>query len=144
MWETLTGILGPAEWQAVRLSLRVSFWATFLSLPFGILVAYLLARGNFPGKQLLNGVVHLPLILPPVVTGYLLLLGFGRRGPIGGVLETDFWIPVFFLGRGAAVCPAGGLRSARPARVETPAQRSAGPPRAVSSRTDPALARTSC
>ncbi|MCB1400871.1 MAG: molybdate ABC transporter permease subunit [Rhodobacteraceae bacterium] len=106
MWETLTGILGPAEWQAVRLSLRVSFWATFLSLPFGILVAYLLARGNFPGKQLLNGVVHLPLILPPVVTGYLLLLGFGRRGPIGGFLETVFGIVLSFRWTGAALAAA--------------------------------------
>ena len=69
--------LGPAEWQAVRLSLRVSFWATLASLPLGILVAYALARWEFPGKQVLNGLVHLPLILPPVVTGYLLLIAFG-------------------------------------------------------------------
>ena len=66
------------------LSLKVAFWATLLSLPLGILTAYALARWQFRGKQLLNGVVHLPLILPPVVTGYLLLSVFGRRGLIGG------------------------------------------------------------
>jgi molybdate transport system permease protein len=78
--------LGPEEWQAVALSLRVSFWATLVSLPLGILTAYALARWSFPGKQILNGLVHLPLILPPVVTGYLLLLTFGTRGPVGGLL----------------------------------------------------------
>jgi len=73
--------LGPAEWQAVRLSVRVAFWATVVSLPLGIFVAYALARWDFWGKQLLNGIVHLPLILPPVVTGpILLLITFGRRG----------------------------------------------------------------
>ena len=64
----MTGFLGPEEWDAVILSLRVAFWATLLSLPAGILVAWALARRDFPGKQLLNGLVHLPLILPPVVT----------------------------------------------------------------------------
>ena len=83
----LTGALSPDEWRAVTLSLKVSFWATVLSLPFGIAVAYLLARREFWGKQALNGLVHLPLILPPVVTGYLLLLTFGRKGMIGGFLE---------------------------------------------------------
>ena len=68
--------LSPAEWEAVRLSLRVSFWATLVALPFGLFVAYALARWRFPGKQVVNGLVHLPLILPPVVTGYLLLLVF--------------------------------------------------------------------
>jgi len=77
-------LLGPDEWQAVALSLRVALWATLAGLPPGILVAYALARWEFPGKQVLNGLVHLPLILPPVVTGYLLLLTFGTRGPIGG------------------------------------------------------------
>ena len=75
--------LTPEEWQAVALSLKVSFWAVLASLPLGILCAYALARWRFPGRQVLNGLVHLPLILPPVVTGYLLLLGFGRRGLIG-------------------------------------------------------------
>ncbi|MGR3803297.1 molybdate ABC transporter permease subunit [Marinibacterium profundimaris] len=79
--------LGPEEWSAVALSLRVSTWAMLVSLPLGVLTAYALARWRFPGKQLLNGLVHLPLILPPVVTGYLLLLGFGTQGPIGRALE---------------------------------------------------------
>ncbi len=79
--------LGPEEWQAVRLSLRVSLWATLFGLPPALLAAYALARWRFPGKQLLNGLVHLPLILPPVVTGYLLLLTFGTRGPVGAMLQ---------------------------------------------------------
>jgi molybdate transport system permease protein len=97
--------LGPAEWQAVALSLRVSFWATLASLPLGILVAYVLARWRFPGKQVLNGIVHLPLILPPVVTGYVLLLTFGTQGPIGGVL-ADWGIVLAFRWTGAAVAAA--------------------------------------
>jgi molybdate transport system permease protein len=83
----------------------VSFWATLFSLPMGILVAYALARWSFPGKQLVNGLVHLPLILPPVVTGYLLLLGFGTRGPIGGVL-ADWGIVLAFRWTGAALAAA--------------------------------------
>lgn len=83
----MTDWLTPFEWQAVALSLRVSFWATLISLPLGIWVAYLLARGNFWGKQALNGLVHLPLILPPVVTGYILLLTFGRKGFVGQYLD---------------------------------------------------------
>lgn len=98
--------LGPAEWQAVRLSLRVSFWATLASLPLGIFTAYVLARWEFPGKQVLNGIVHLPLILPPVVTGYLLLVTFGRRGPVGQVLEQWFGIVLSFRWTGAAVAAA--------------------------------------
>ena len=82
------GWLSEQEWQAVALSLRVSAWATAASLPLGVLVALALARGRFPGRQVLNGLVHLPLILPPVVTGYLLLLAFGRRGPLGAALES--------------------------------------------------------
>ena len=78
--------LSPEEWTAVRLSLRVAVVATLASLPFGLAVAYLLARGRFWGKALLNGLVHLPLVLPPVVTGYLLLLSFGRRGIFGAAL----------------------------------------------------------
>lgn len=98
--------LGPAEWQAVLLSLRVSFWATLASLPLGLLTAYALARWRFPGKQLLNGVVHLPLILPPVVTGYALLIGFGRRGPIGQWLDETFGIVLAFNWTGAALAAA--------------------------------------
>ncbi|WP_428928074.1 molybdate ABC transporter permease subunit [Marinibacterium sp. SX1] len=81
------GWLGPEEWSAVALSLRVSFWAMLVSLPFGVFTALALARWSFPGKQIVNGIVHLPLILPPVVTGYLLLLTFGVRGPVGGLLD---------------------------------------------------------
>ena len=98
--------LGAQEWQAVRLSLKVAFWATTLSLPFGILVALALARGRFPGRQVLNGIVHLPLILPPVVTGYLLLLTFGRRAPVGGWLEATFGLVFAFRWTGAALAAA--------------------------------------
>ncbi|SNR64829.1 molybdate ABC transporter permease subunit [Puniceibacterium sediminis] len=98
--------LGPEEWQAVALSLKVAFWATLTSLPFGLGVAMLLARGRFPGRQVLNGIVHLPLILPPVVTGYLLLLTFGRRGPVGGVLDQWFGIVLAFRWTGAALAAA--------------------------------------
>ncbi|MBC7133011.1 MAG: molybdate ABC transporter permease subunit [Roseovarius sp.] len=98
--------LGPAEWAAVRLSLRVSFWATLVSLPPGILAAYALARWEFPGRQVLNGLVHLPLILPPVVTGYLLLLVMGRRGYLGQWLEQWFGIVLSFRWTGAALAAA--------------------------------------
>ena len=81
--------LTPDEWTAVRLSIKVASWAMVASLPPGIAVALLLARGRFWGKSVLNGIVHLPLILPPVVTGYLLLLSFGRRGPIGAFLADN-------------------------------------------------------
>jgi molybdate transport system permease protein len=94
--------LGPEEWGAVALSLQVSLWATLVSLPLGIFVAYALARWSFPGKQVLNGLVHLPLILPPVVTGYLLLLTFGTRGPVGGIL-ADWGIVFAFRWTGAAL-----------------------------------------
>ena len=93
----------PAEWQAITLSLQVSTLATLVSLPPGIFVAYALARWRFPGRQLLNGIVHLPLILPPVVTGYLLLLTFGRRGPIGAALHDWFGIVFAFRWTGAAL-----------------------------------------
>jgi molybdate transport system permease protein len=97
--------LGPEEWQAVALSLRVALWATVLSLPLGVGVAYALARWSFPGKQIVNGLVHLPLILPPVVTGYVLLLTFGTRGPIGGWL-AEFGIVFAFHWTGAALAAA--------------------------------------
>jgi molybdate transport system permease protein len=95
--------LTPDEWTAVRLSLRVSTWATIVSLPFGIAVAWLLARRDFPGKALVNGLVHLPLILPPVVTGYVLLLTMGRRGPVGAFLDHHFGIVFAFRWTGAAL-----------------------------------------
>ncbi len=94
--------LGPDEWSAVALSLKVAGCATLVTLPLGVFVAYVLARWSFPGKQLLNGIVHLPLILPPVVTGYLLLLTFGTRGPVGGLLQ-EIGIVFAFRWTGAAL-----------------------------------------
>jgi molybdate transport system permease protein len=98
--------LTPQEWDAILLSLRVSFFAAAVSLPFGIAVAYLLARGRFPGRSVVDAVVHLPLVMPPVVTGYLLLLTFGRRGPIGGFLERAFGIVLAFNWTGAVLAAA--------------------------------------
>ena len=98
--------LSAEEWTAVRLSLLVAVTATAASLPLGIAVAYLLARGRFWGKSLLDTVVHLPLILPPVVTGYLLLVLFGKRGPIGQFLEQAFGIVFAFRWTGAALACA--------------------------------------
>ena len=98
--------LSPEEWSAVALSLRVSFWATLLSLPLGLLTAYALARWEFWGKQLLNGLVHLPLILPPVVTGYALLMLFGREGWIGRWLDESLGIVLSFRWTGAALAAA--------------------------------------
>jgi molybdate transport system permease protein len=99
--------LSPEEWTAVRLSLRVALVATLVSLPIGIAVAMVLARGRFWGVSLLNGLVLLPLILPPVVTGYILLILFGRRGPIGSFLADTFGIVFSFRWTGAAF--AGGV-----------------------------------
>ncbi|MDQ6433279.1 molybdate ABC transporter permease subunit [Mesorhizobium sp. LHD-90] len=95
--------LSPDEWNAVRLSIKVSTWATVVALPFGIAIAYALARREFWGKSLVNGIVHLPLILPPVVTGYLLLITFGRRGPVGSLLDQYFGIVFSFRWTGAAL-----------------------------------------
>jgi molybdate transport system permease protein len=95
--------LSPEEWMALRLSLRVAFWATLVSLPLGIALAFLLARKQFWGHSVINGIIHLPLILPPVVTGYILLLLFGRRGPIGAFLEGNFGIVFAFRWTGAAL-----------------------------------------
>ncbi|MCF8511663.1 MAG: molybdate ABC transporter permease subunit [Rhodobacteraceae bacterium] len=102
----MTDWLTPDEWRAVALSLRVSFWAMAISMPFGILVAYALARWNFWGKQMVNGIVHLPLILPPVVTGYLLLVTFGRKGVVGQLLFDWFGIVLAFRWTGAALAAA--------------------------------------
>jgi molybdate transport system permease protein len=98
--------LSPDEWVAVALSLRVATVATIASLPFGILIALLLARGKFRGKTLVDGIVHLPLVLPPVVTGYVLLILFGRRGPIGAWLDQTFGIELVFRWTGAALACA--------------------------------------
>ena len=94
------------EWTAIRLSLKVSGVAVIFSLPLGVLVAYLLARKRFWGHALLNGIVHLPLILPPVVTGYLLLIAFGRRGVIGSFLENTIGLVLSFRWTGAALACA--------------------------------------
>jgi molybdate transport system permease protein len=98
--------LSPEELSAIRLSLRVAFWAVVWSLPPAILVAYALARGRFWGKSVLDGIVHLPLVLPPVVTGYVLLLLFGRRGPLGQLLAETFGIVFAFRWTGAALACA--------------------------------------
>jgi molybdate transport system permease protein len=95
--------LPPEAATALALSLRISLVATLVSLPFGVLVAYALARWRFPGHGLLNGLVHLPLILPPVVTGYLLLLAFGRQGWIGAGLWDWFGFTFAFRWTGAAL-----------------------------------------
>jgi len=98
--------LSPEEWTAVLLSLKVATVAVAASLPFGIGVALLLARSRLPGLWLLNALVHLPLILPPVVTGYALLLSFGRKGPIGGFLYDVFGLVFAFRWTGAALAAA--------------------------------------
>jgi len=102
----MTEWLTPQEWAAVALSLKVALWATLASLPIATLTALILARAEFPGKQLLNGLVHLPLILPPVVTGYLLLITFGRRAPVGAFLYDTFGIVLAFRWTGAALAAA--------------------------------------
>ena len=98
--------LSPEEVTAVRLSLRVAFWAMTTSLIPGVLVALVLARGRFWGKSLLDGLVHLPLVMPPVVTGYLLLLLLGRHGPLGRLLDEHFGIIFAFRWTGAALACA--------------------------------------
>ncbi|WP_244473745.1 MULTISPECIES: molybdate ABC transporter permease subunit [unclassified Methylobacterium] len=97
--------LTPDEWTAIALSLRVAAVATVASLGPGLAVAWLLARKRFPGRSLLDGLVHLPLILPPVVTGYLLLLAFGRRGTFGAAL-AEIGIVLSFRWTGAALACA--------------------------------------
>ena len=93
----------PVEWEILQLSLKVAFWSVLCSLPIAVAVAMLLARSNFPGKSLFDAIVHLPLVLPPVVIGYFLLLLLGRRGPLGAVLEEYFGIVVAFRWTGAAI-----------------------------------------
>ena len=96
----------PESWTAVWLSLRVAGVATIASLPLGIAVAWLLARRQFPGHGLLNTIVHLPLVIPPVVTGYLLLVAFGRQGPLGQFLFDWFGVTLAFRWTGAALAGA--------------------------------------
>jgi len=95
--------LSPQDWTAVQLSLRVAAVSTLVALPFGIAIAMLLARKDFWGKTLLDAIVHLPLVLPPVVTGYLLLISFGRRAPVGAFLADHFGIVFSFRWTGAAL-----------------------------------------
>ena len=95
--------LSADEWTAVRLSLRIALTATAFALPAGVLAAYALARWRFPGKALLDGIVHLPLVLPPVVTGYLLLVLFGRRGVLGAFFADELGIVFAFRWTGAAL-----------------------------------------
>jgi molybdate transport system permease protein len=99
-------MLSPLEIEALSLSLKVAVWAVVCSLLPGIAIAWLLARREFPGKALLDGVVHLPLVLPPVALGYLLLVLFGRNGPLGAWLHDWFGISLVFSWRGAALAAA--------------------------------------
>ncbi len=98
--------LGPADLGIILLSLRVAAVSVVCSLPLAVGVAYGLARLEFPGKTLVDAVVHLPLVLPPVVVGFALLVLFGRRGPIGGLLEQWFGIVLAFRWTGAALASA--------------------------------------
>ena len=95
--------LSPEEWTAVWLSVRIATVATLGALIPGIAIAWLLARKKFWGKALLDGIVHLPLVMPPVVTGYLLLIWFGRKGPVGAILDQYFGIVFSFRWTGAAL-----------------------------------------
>ncbi len=98
--------LTPVEWEALKLSLWVSGWSVAISLPVGVFVAWVLARTRFPGKNLLDGFVHLPLVLPPVVTGYLLLVTLGRNGVIGALLYKYLGIVLAFNWKGAVLAAA--------------------------------------
>ena len=99
-----------SELEALRLSLKVAGVSVLASLPVGFVLAWLLARCRFPGKTLLDALVHLPLVLPPVVIGYLLLVMFGRRGPMGQWLEETFGVVFAFRWTGAALaCALMGL-----------------------------------
>ena len=98
--------LTPLELEALSLSLRVALWAVLVSLPLGLATAWLLARHEFVGKTLVDGLVHLPLVVPPVAVGYLLLVLLGRRGPLGGWLYDSFGITLIFTWPGAAVASA--------------------------------------
>jgi len=99
-------MLTPAETEALVLSLRVAMWCVIATLPLGIGMAWLLARRDFFGKNLLNGALHLPLVLPPVAVGYLLLLTFGRHGPVGAWLYETFGVSVAFTWQGAVIASA--------------------------------------
>jgi molybdate transport system permease protein len=103
-------MLAPAELEIVRLSLKVAFWSTLASLPVALALALVLGRLQFPGKTLLDGMVNLPLVLPPVVTGYVLLVAFGRHGPLGAFFEQVLGVRFAFRWTGAALaCAVMGL-----------------------------------
>src|SRR5258705_4115185 len=130
--------LSPTEWAAIQLSLRVATVATLVATPLGIAAAWLLARRNFWGKSVVDAAIHLPLVLPPVVTGYLLLLTFGRRGMVGAWLADHLRIVFAFRWTGAAL--ACGIMSfpllVRPIRLSIEAgdlrlEQAAAPPGAA-------------
>lgn len=99
-------VFTPLELEALRLSLRVGLWSVAASLPLGLAIAFLLARGRFPGKIVLDGLVHLPLVVPPVAVGFALLVLFGRQGPIGAWLYDSFGVSFAFNWKGAALASA--------------------------------------
>ena len=98
--------MSPLETEALLLSLRVALWSTFWTLPLALFASWLLARRRFPGKAVVDGIIHLPLVLPPVVVGVVLLILLGRQGWIGGLLFDWFGVTIAFTWRGAAVASA--------------------------------------
>ena len=102
----MAGLLSDAEWQALGLSLRVATVAVAADLPFAFLAALVLARARFPGKALMDGLIYLPLVLPPVALGYLLLISFGTRAPLGAFLEAHLGLTFVFNWKGAALASA--------------------------------------
>jgi molybdate transport system permease protein len=98
--------LSPVETGALLLSLKVAFWAVLCRLPFGVVLAWVLSHLDFPGKSLLDGLLHLPLVLPPVVIGYLLLVALGRNGLIGKILYDHFGVSIAFTWKGAVAASA--------------------------------------
>ena len=103
---TLSGWLSPEEWQAVRLSLVVAGWSVLFGLPLAVAAACAVVRGRFPGRTLLDALVHLPLVLPPVVVGWGLLMLLGVRGPVGALLQEWFGVRLVFTTAGAALATA--------------------------------------
>ncbi len=99
-------LLSADEWEALRLSLTVALRSVAMSVPFAVAIAWLLARRRFPGRALFDAFVHLPLVLPPVAVGYVLLLLFGLHGPLGGWLARSFGIHLAFTTNGAALATA--------------------------------------
>lgn len=99
-------MLSPDEWQAVRLTLTVAARAVGFGLPVAVLLAWVLTRCRFPGRAILNALVHLPMVLPPVVTGWLLLIIFGLHGPVGALLNEWFGVRLVFTSAGASLACA--------------------------------------